>query len=60
MTTKYSRRITVNFPSVEDADEVKQQARAAGMSASQWIIYQLETAKELAELWEATKLIHVS
>ena len=60
MSTKYERRITVNFPSVEEAKEVKRRAKVAGVSPSQWIIYQLAAAKELQALWEATKSVKVS
>ena len=37
----YEQRITVNFPSIEAAEEVKRQAAAAGMSPSKWILHQL-------------------
>jgi hypothetical protein len=46
MGIDYDRRITVNFPSVEEADEVKRQAKENGMSPSQWIIYQLAVVKD--------------
>ena len=38
----YEQRITVNFPTVEAAEKVKQQAKAEGMSPSKWIIQRLE------------------
>lgn len=46
MSIDYERRITVNFPSIEEANEIKRQSKAAGMSPSQWIIYQLEVVKD--------------
>ena len=42
MGIEYKQRITVNFPTVEAAEKVKQQARAEGMSPSKWIIQRLE------------------
>ena len=42
MGIEYEQRITVNFPSVEAAEEVKRQAKKNGMSPSKWIILQLE------------------
>ena len=41
MGIEYEQRITVNFPSIEAAEEVKRQAAAAGMSPSKWILHQL-------------------
>ena len=46
MGIDYERRITVNFPSIEEANEIKRQAKANGMSPSQWIIYQLAVVKD--------------
>ena len=49
MGIEYEQRITVNFPSIEAAEEVKRQAAAAGMSPSKWIIYQLAVLEILQE-----------
>ena len=59
MSIDYERRITVNFPSIEEADEIKRQAKLVGISPSQWIIDQLTTVKEFEALW-TTKAINVS
>ena len=42
MGIEYEQRITVNFPTVEAAEKVKQAAKAEGMSPSKWIIQRLE------------------
>ena len=42
MGIEYEQRITVNFPTVEAAEKVKQQAADEGMSPSKWIIQRLE------------------
>ena len=47
MGIEYEQRITVNFPTVEAAEKVKQQAKAEGMSPSKWIINQLERLERL-------------
>ena len=50
MAINYERRITVNFPSVEDAHEIKQQAKAHYMSPSQWIIFQLKELRDIKRI----------
>ena len=47
MGIEYEQRITVNFPTVEAAEKVKQSAKAEGMSPSKWIINQLERLERL-------------
>ena len=42
MGIEYEQRITVNFPTVEAAEEVKRQAKLNKMSPSKWILHQLE------------------
>ena len=48
MSIDYELRITVNFPSVKEANDIKRAARAAGMSPSQWIIFQLDIVKDFS------------
>ena len=47
MGIEYEQRITVNFPTVEAAEKVKQQAKLAGTSPSKWIILQLEALENI-------------
>ena len=50
MSIDYDRRITVNFPTVEDASKVKAMARAAGSSPSKWVVRRLTLADQLEKL----------
>ena len=60
MSINNKRRITVNFSTIEAANEIKQAAKGNDMSPSQWIIHRLDAVEILEALWEATKSVNVS
>ncbi len=50
MSIEYDRRITVNFPTAEDASKIKALAKAAGSSPGKWIVRRLLLADQLERL----------